>query len=97
MVEAISISLYRMLVSKKHLLEWTTAADSEKMLGKDFISYLKFMEIAIFPILLFIFCQALNDKIEWIIGSFFLSLWMMAPWIAYHISQPDATVVDRVY
>ena len=43
MVEAISKTIYRMCISKKHLLEWTTAEEAERNSKTDLISYYKNM------------------------------------------------------
>ena len=44
MVDAILRSLYRVYVSKKNLLEWTTAFDMEKKLKNDILSYFSLMK-----------------------------------------------------
>ena len=37
--KAILVTLYRMIFTKKHLLDWVTAADAEKLLQNTFVSY----------------------------------------------------------
>ena len=87
MLEAISVSLYRMAISKKHLLEWTTAEDSEKMIGKDLKSYVKNMMIAIAPIFLFCATRYHFVEKEWLIDFFLLIIWLNAPLVAYDFSK----------
>lgn len=48
-LKAISITLYRTIISKRNLLEWVTAADAEKMLGNDLKTYAR--EMIISPII----------------------------------------------
>ncbi len=46
LLEGIIITIYRMTISKKHLLEWLTADDAEKILGNDLKSFIKEMTIS---------------------------------------------------
>ena len=87
MLDAIIRTLYRLLVSKKNLLEWQTAADVEMRLGKDFKNFIASMwiESAISLLILFL---AFNSSMS--IG--FLSIpicviWFLSPVIAYVISR----------
>jgi len=48
MFEAIIKTLYRLFISKKNLLEWLTAADAEKTLGRDLKSFLREMIVGSF-------------------------------------------------
>ena len=43
MIKTIVKTIYRMTVSKKHLLEWTTAEEAEKTSKTDILSYYKLM------------------------------------------------------
>ncbi|WP_410506262.1 GH36-type glycosyl hydrolase domain-containing protein [Haloimpatiens sp. FM7315] len=87
MVDAIIRTLYRLLVSKKHFLEWQTAEDAEAKSGKDLMSYVKNMwqGSVLAVIILFL---AFNYSI----GAFifilpFCTLWFLSPVIAYYISK----------
>ncbi|WAG69542.1 cyclic beta 1-2 glucan synthetase [Clostridium sp. CF011] len=87
MLDAIIRTLYRIMVSKKNLLEWQTAADVEVKLGKKLKNFIAFMwiESAISLLILFL---AFNSSLS--IG--FLSipscvLWFLSPVIAYVISR----------
>jgi len=87
MLDAIIRTLYRLIISKKKLLEWQTAADVEVKLGrslKNFIASM-WMSSAISLLVLFL---AFNSSLS--IG--FLSipscvLWFLSPIVAYVISR----------
>ena len=87
MLDAIIRTLYRVIISKKKLLEWQTAADVEVKLGrslKNFIASM-WMSSAISLLVLFL---AFNSSLS--IG--FLSipscvLWFLSPVVAYVISR----------
>ncbi len=87
MIEAIGVSLYRMFISHKHLLDWTTAADSEKMLKNDLYAYFRFMMPSVLPIALFFCLRYPYLKLEWLVCIFFLLIWFMAPYMAYTFSK----------
>ena len=87
MLDAIIRTLYRVIVSKKNLLEWQTAADVEVKLGKRLKDFIASMWIGSAVSLLILFL-AFNSSMS--IG--FLSipsciLWFLSPLIAYGISR----------
>ncbi|MBR2787496.1 MAG: hypothetical protein IKD76_08545 [Clostridia bacterium] len=83
-------SLYRMFVSKKHLLEWVTAEEAEKSSKSDLRSYYLNMianvVLGILGIILVIVADL--NIISNIIISALSVLWLMAPSIMYFISKP---------
>src|SRR5699024_12755993 len=78
MGDAILRTCYRVFVSKKNLLQWTTAFEVEKNLGNSLASYFKRMikgtSIAILTIILTYFTYYENIKIAIVIGE----LWILA-------------------
>lgn len=88
MVDAIVRTLYRLYFSRKRLLEWVTVADSEKKLSNDLKSYIQRMR-TIFPVTI---VAALFWLVKGrpIIGFPILILWLISPWVAYGISQPQS-------
>ncbi len=86
--DAIVRTLYRKLISRRNLLEWTTAAQAEKGNKHDLTSFLRLMWIAPF---ISIVCLAL---ILWLrptalpVAAPFLLLWFVSPFITYRMSQP---------
>lgn len=87
MLDAIIRTLYRVLVSKKDLLEWQTAADVEVKLGKDLKSFISSMWVGS-AISLLILILAFNSSIS--IGLLSIPscvLWFLSPVVAYAISR----------
>ena len=87
MLDAIIRTLYRLIVSKKNLLEWQTAADVEVKLGKKLKNFIASMWVGSAVSLLILFL-AFNSGVS--IG--FLSIpsctiWFLSPIIAYFISK----------
>lgn len=78
-----------MFYSKKHLLEWVTAADAEKMLGNDFKSYAKEMIISPVIGLLLILSTLLYNKLSLVKVTFLFILWYLAPIISFMISKTE--------
>lgn len=87
MTKAITVTLVRVFITKKNLLEWVTSDDVEKSQKNDLRSYLKSMKASLLlsPI---IFLLALVFKPEGVLLSllFFLG-WESGPFIAYWISK----------
>ena len=83
-------SLYRMLFSKKHLLEWVTAEEAEKNSKKDLKNYYKNMFFnvisGVIGILLSVSFEL--DLISFAIIFLISLLWITAPAIIYLISKP---------
>lgn len=83
-LKAISKTLYRLFFSKKHLLEWLTSEESEKISKNDIFSYYKEMYINVIVGLIFIICSYYNANIFAIgLGVFYLIM----PLIMYYISK----------
>jgi len=87
-LDAVYRTLYRLLVSKKWLLEWTTASHQERSGSTSLASYFKTM---ILPVLLGIGVLVVAIvKVPiylWIVTPFFL-LWSGSPIYVWLISQP---------
>ena len=83
-------SLYRMLISKKHLLEWVTAEEAEKSSKNDLKSYYLNMipNVVIGAIGLVFACVFDLDVISKILILGISVLWLIAPLIMYLISKP---------
>lgn len=88
MLEAIIVTLYRVFISKKHLLEWVTAADAEKLLGNNLSTFIKEMWInpLIGTALMLASFNYFPHFFNVTIAIFFL--WSLAPLISYIISKP---------
>jgi cellobiose phosphorylase len=88
MLNAIIKTLARVLVTKKNMLEWVTAADMELALKSDLMSYYRRMWFSpVFGTAILLLCAySRTDYIWWSIVTFVL--WLLSPWIAYYISKP---------
>jgi len=96
MVDAIIRTLYRVFISKKNLLEWTTAADVEKKLKNDSKSFIMRMRSAIYiAILLCILVIATRPyNLIYILP---LSIgWALSPFVAYKISKEEVKEKERL-
>ncbi|WP_346886069.1 GH36-type glycosyl hydrolase domain-containing protein [Clostridium sp. UBA4395] len=87
MVDAIIRTLYRLIISKKNLLQWQTAEEAERSSGKDFISYFKYMwqEIVIALCIMVVAWRSGLDTFYVMIPS--CIIWVISPIIAYIIGQ----------
>ncbi len=89
MLDAIIRSIYRVFVSRKNLLEWTTAFDMEKNLGNSLSGYFKKMKSNIIAALLLVGLTYIfnyeNLGLSLILGI----LWFSGPMIASYISKED--------
>lgn len=81
---AIIKTLYRMGISKKHLLEWTTSEEAEKQSKTDVISYYKDMFINVIAGIIAIIASG-NNILYVILGA----LWIIAPYLMYQISKAE--------
>ena len=87
MIKAISRTLYRMIFSRKNLLQWTTAENAEKNSGKTLLHYVKNQWIASIIGIVFIY---LNFSIDFTFGLTNIPigvLWVLNPYICYSISK----------
>ncbi len=93
MADAILRTLYRVFISKKNLLQWTTAFEIEKNLGNSLINYFRRMSknivVAFLTIILTYFIHYENIILAGLIGT----LWIVAPYFAYLISKEEIEYV----
>ena len=81
---SITKTIYRMKISKKHLLEWLTAEEAEKQAKTDLISYYKFMWINVLIGVLFSLLGICSKQLlEILIGV----MWIIGPALAWRISK----------
>jgi cyclic beta-1,2-glucan glucanotransferase len=84
---AIVLTIYRKLISKKKLLEWETAAQTEKGSAHDLQAFFRFMwpaELLAFGIAMSI---AFIRPAAFVFAAFFLVLWALSPLITYWVSR----------
>ena len=83
-LKSICKTLYRLLISKKHLLEWMTSEEAEKNSKNDIISNYKMM---ISNVLFGTASVVYSLKIDNILGIMLGIMWIIAPLIMYYISK----------
>jgi cyclic beta-1,2-glucan synthetase len=89
MLGAIRTTLGRLLIARRNLLQWTTAANASRALGSN-AHYEILSEMAaplIFTLLLGISTAIFNPTALWVALPLLIG-WLIAPQIAYIISQP---------
>ncbi len=94
--DAIIRTRYRMKVSKKHLLEWTTAEESENLGQQNLKTYYKEMFINVIAgIIGIIIISSYDITFLNIILYFICILFLIAPAILWYISKEKADKVQR--
>ena len=87
MLDAILRTLYRLIISKKNLLEWTTAAQAQALarpgIGRSYLQMLAAPAIGSILLLLII----IRDAPDWWWLAPFATAWMAAPIVAHWMSQ----------
>ncbi len=83
-------TIYRTKVSKKHLLQWTTAEEAEIKASTDIFSYYKEMSINVISGIIGILILSIMDKSIINVVFYIISiLWIIAPGISYYISKEE--------
>ena len=90
MLDAIIRTLYRLLVSKKNLLEWQSAADVEVKLGRRLTDFIASMWMGSAISLLILFLAFNIDMSTGILSIPSCILWFLSPLVAYVISKERA-------
>ncbi|MDO9416651.1 GH36-type glycosyl hydrolase domain-containing protein [Pararhizobium sp.] len=91
MADAVVRSLYRLLVSRKLMLEWRTAAQAHSSAKGDIWSYYKSMWIAPVLAILSLALAAISNTGLPFIGVPFALVWALSPGIAWFVSQTAET------
>lgn len=92
-LDAIGRTLLRLLFTHKRLLEWQTAGDSERAACADLVAFYKTMWIVPAVALAGGSFLAVMQPHQLPLAAPILSLWLLAPWIAWRISQPIEPLV----
>ena len=87
MAKAILLTLWRIYVSKKNMLEWVTSADSEASQKETLTSYYAKMHSSIWEALLVAILVIAFDPSLTIASLMLFTVWAVSPWIAYRISR----------
>ena len=87
-LKSICKTIYRLTVSKKHLLEWTTAEEAEKLAKTDLVSYYKNMfSNVIFGFLGILYSLVFPSKMISFFVLLLSILWLISPTLYWYISK----------
>ncbi|HJU92363.1 MAG TPA: glucoamylase family protein [Pyrinomonadaceae bacterium] len=90
MCDAIVRALYRQLISRKHLLEWVSQAETEKSARHDLGSFVRFMLPAlVLTLIALALTLGLKPTALAVMGPL-AAAWLLSPLIAYWVSKPRA-------
>jgi cyclic beta-1,2-glucan synthetase len=90
MLDAISTTLYRLFITRKHLLLWTTAAQTSRLFGEKLhrgVTRKEMFTAFVVSALVAVLIWLVNPEILPIAGPLLLA-WLFSPEIAYLISRP---------
>ena len=83
-LNAITKTIYRTKVSKKHLLEWTTAEEAEATSKTDLLSYIKYMIIEVIFAILIMIVAYRNYFVD-----ILAIMWIISPIIMWYLSKEN--------
>jgi len=87
-LETAILSAWRMLISKRKLLEWSPAAKEERLSPKSLAGSYRHMWLEpLTAVTFFIYLIFTSSKSLYVAGPI-LALWMLAPAIAWYVSKP---------
>ncbi len=98
-IDAILRTLYRLYISKKHMLEWQTAEACENMADNETVKYIvKMLPAVLFGIFMMVFpiLREWENLILSLTGGVFL---VLSPFIAYNLGkkiEPDNHIPDYI-
>ena len=88
MLNAISVTLYRVLVSEKHLLEWEPAERSEKRAKNDKRDYMRLFIPAMAVVTVALVVSGYQDRATLMFSLPMVALWLSSPWLMAYASRP---------
>lgn len=86
--DAIGRTLFRLVVSRKHLLEWETAAAAEARLGTSVLSFVVSMAWAVLGAVAVGVVVALVNPGALVAAAPWLVAWLISPLVAFFVSRP---------
>ncbi len=96
LLHAIGVTLYRLLISRRNLLDWETAYQAEKRIGNTFQTFVQFMGPASALVLLIVGAGMLLQAPELSAAMAMLTPWFFAPFLAWWISAPRTVSSERL-
>jgi len=96
MTKAITVTLVRVLITKKNLLEWVTSAAQEKSQKNTLKSYLSMMRVSLCGIPVILALAILFKPAAALVCLPLFVLWECAPFIAFRISSDRKDAVPNI-
>jgi len=87
MIKAMVVTLWRVIVSKMNMLEWTTSFDSDASQNDSLWGYFKNMQAAIWVAGAMVVLTMVFHPSSIILSSLLFILWATSPYLAYQISR----------
>ncbi len=87
-LNAMGKAMYRLVISKKHLLSWMTAEEAERTVSNNLINYLIQFWMHSLVIIILIVATYFLDPSKMIHTAILSILFLLAPFILWAISQP---------
>ncbi len=88
MLHAIGLTVYRICVSNRHLLEWEPAERSEKRSKNERREYLRLFTPVMFVVLVVLAVAAYLNPLSLFFSAPLATLWLISPWLADTVSRP---------
>lgn len=95
-LNAITVSLYRVLISRKKMLEWVTSDDSDRNQKNTLKAYLGAMWISVILGGLMALLNYFNKPQDLFVGILFFVLWLLSPFIAYYVSLDETDKLETL-
>ena len=87
-MDAVLRTLWRMLVSKEHLLEWNPSENVNRRLRGDLVGFLRDLWFAFFWTAFSLGVVAAVDPFRLMTASWLLIVWFCSPFVTWSISRP---------
>jgi cyclic beta-1,2-glucan synthetase len=88
MVDAIARTLWRMVVSRRHLLEWVTAAEAEQHAARTAAAFWRALGPAAAVAVLLIAVGTVTHPERLAVAVVFAAIWLIGPAVAWWVSEP---------
>jgi cyclic beta-1,2-glucan synthetase len=88
MTDAVIRSVWRVTVSHKNMLEWVTAADSDRRFRGELSDYWHKMKESVLLSVVFCLVAAIMRPQTWYLNIIITTAWAVSPYIAYKTGKP---------
>ncbi len=88
-LDAIVVTLIRVFITRKNMLEWVTSSDADKMQPNSIKSYILTMSVSVVAGIGMAALSFWYKPENWALGVVLLVAWVFSPVIAYWISKED--------